>query len=53
MLVVFGTHAHGRQCVVKVTSLCNIAFQRIQRLMKYDFKIKKSKVSKKKNPLFV
>ena len=43
-----GIHAHGRQVTsffVKVTSLCEIASQRIPGLLEAYFKIKKTVVS--------
>ena len=48
-----GTHAYGYHCYVKVTSSCEIVSLRIQGLLEAYFKIKKTVVSKKKNPLFV
>ena len=42
-----------RHCCVKVTSSCEIASERIQGLLEAYFKIKKTVVSKNKNPLFV
>ena len=35
------THTHGRHCDIKLTSLCEIASKRIQRLLKVFFKTKK------------
>ena len=35
-----GTQAHGCQCLVKVTSSCDIASQRIQGLLEAYFKMK-------------
>ena len=43
----------SHHCYVKVTSLCGIASQRIQGLLEAYFKIKKTMLSKKNNPLFV